>query len=127
MRTCTHLNSNTSGPQISLDVCSALMGMRTLLPFAIRISVCTSPFRSTYGALTGSTSSAIATRFESVRGAYRRSVSRTTLSRYSSAFSSSVVGVSVGRENSSSRSLRWMEVSRVMAYRSQVVDVLVVS
>ena len=65
----------------------------------------TIPFSSLYGFSTGNTSFFVATRVMFGMGECTRRVSRMTASKYGSAMSSSIDGVSVSTERSSSRSL----------------------
>jgi hypothetical protein len=82
------------------------------------------PSLSVTGVLSGIVSSLTATLRVDETGAWRRSVSRVTASRYGRAFSSSMVGSSVETCSSSSRSFLWTSRSLLRAYRAQVVEVL---
>ena len=88
---------------------------------------CTCPFVSVKGVLSGMTSSFIASRTVLGTGAGRRSVSRTTKSRYASSFSSSMLGFSVGKLYISSRSLFCISGAIAREYKAHAVALLVVS
>lgn len=82
------------------------------------------PLLSWTGVLRGRISSCTATRLVAGTGAWMRSVSRTTASRYGSALSSSIVGLSVPTARSSSRSFVCALSFCVSAKSAQVVAVL---
>lgn len=82
---------------------------------------------SVYGVDSGRMSSLTATRKVEVTGGCKRSVSRTTESRYGRALSSSMEGLSLETVCNSDRSFFWTSGQPQRAYRAQVVAVLVVS